>query len=72
MKKIIVLMACLMPLTLWAQNQTASSDRDQSVYLELGGASTVVGINYDARFSEFSRWDGVPASLGDIVKALTS
>lgn len=55
-KNILALMACLLPLTLWAQNQTVSAERQQSIYLELGGASTIVGINYDSRFSEFSHW----------------
>ena len=39
--------------TAYAQNDTI---RSRSVFLEFGGGSNGVGINYDARFKEDSKW----------------
>ena len=39
------------------------SERTKSVYLELGGASNGIGVNYDARFKEGSPW-GYRVGLG--------
>lgn len=36
----------------------ALSQRQQGFYLELGGASTSVGLHYDTRFNEKTRWGG--------------
>lgn len=65
MKKIhlFMLLALCLPLSVMAKDADSTRVKDRSVYLELLGASTMVGINYDARFNDHTRW-GWRAGLG--------
>lgn len=50
-------------VSIGAKAQQASETTNRSVYLELLGASNIVGVNYDARFKPNSPW-GYRIGLG--------
>lgn len=58
MKKMFCLIALLVSISGSAQQsgQTAENNKNQAVYMELLGASTMVGVNYDARFNHQTHW----------------
>lgn len=61
--QLLLLFAAFLPLAAMAQDDGDKKIKDQDVYLELLGASTMVGVNYDARFNDHTRW-GWRAGLG--------
>lgn len=63
MKKIFVIITLVAMMIQNAQAQQTSEHPNRSVYLELLGASNMVGINYDARFKPNSPW-GYRIGLG--------
>lgn len=50
------LVALCLPLTMAAQNTAGDNARQHDVYLELLGGSTLVGVSYDSRFNNHTRW----------------
>lgn len=62
-KNLFLITALCLPLTLLAQTTDDDNAKDHSVYLEIGGASPIVGANYEQRFGKNSHW-GVRAGLG--------
>lgn len=49
--KYLFLSLVILPTCLYAQ-------REQGIFVELLGASTTVGVHYDTRFNEHTRWGG--------------
>lgn len=45
-------------LLLLVGSNTVYAQREQGVFLELFGASTTLGVHYDTRFNEYTRWGG--------------
>lgn len=58
MKKLLSLIALVAPMACGAQQsgQTVENSKPRAVYMELLGASTMVGVNYDARFNRHTHW----------------
>lgn len=57
MKTILISLFILcLPLAAGAQESHEKQARNRAVYLEIGGGSPMVGINYDARFNDHTRW----------------
>lgn len=60
MKKKAILLAVLVisiPLNAFAQEKKSQKEkRDRNIYVELLGASNLVGISYDARIKKTSNW----------------
>ena len=48
----------LATLAMLIVSATAFAEREQSFFIELFGASTSLGIHYDSRFSDNTRWGG--------------
>ena len=48
----------LATLAMLIVSATAFAEREQSFFMELFGASTSLGIHYDSRFSDYTRWGG--------------
>lgn len=48
----------LATLAMLIVSATALAEREQSFFMELFGASTSLGIHYDSRFSDNTRWGG--------------
>ena len=65
MKKTYILIIATLMISILATAQSGSDSmvsRAQGVFLEVGGASLVIGINYDTRFS--NRRNGLGMRLG--------
>lgn len=62
-RQLLFLFAAFLPLAAVAQDDGEKNIKDHDVYLELLGASTMIGVNYDARFNDHTRW-GWRAGLG--------
>lgn len=56
MKKALILLMFILPVAALAQQKDENDTKTHAVYLEIGGGSTEVGVNYDQRFSKDSRW----------------
>ncbi len=61
MKKLLIIFALVVPMAVSAQqsdqsDQTDKNPKPHAVYLELLGASTMVGVSYDARFNSHTHW----------------
>ena len=55
MRKAILIITLMAGLVTTAAAQD-TKNKDHSIYMEIGGASNFVGINYDARFKKDSPW----------------
>lgn len=56
MKRALIVSLCLcMVLTNSAQEKN-ETDTHNNIYIELVGGSSLVGVNYDARFNDHTRW----------------
>ena len=62
MRQLNVFIILLFAATL-TTNAQQTSDTQKSVYLEMFGASNLVGVNYDSRFKADSPW-GYRVGLG--------
>ncbi len=58
MKKLLTLSIALSLATnmMAAEPNSDGLEKDKAVYLELLGASNMVGINYDQRFNDHTKW----------------
>ncbi len=53
---LFLLIACCLFVPARTQETNEGSEKDRNVYLEILGGSSLVGINYDARFHDHTRW----------------
>ena len=70
MKKLLTLSIALSLATnmMAAEPNSDGLEKDKAVYLELLGASNMVGINYDQRFNDHTKWGwraGVSFAFGN-------
>ena len=56
MKKALILLMFILPVAAMAQQGNENDTKTHAFYLEIGGGSTEVGVNYDQRFSKDSHW----------------
>ena len=66
MKKLLIFTLFFGLQTAAMAQETTGLDKDKAVYLELLGASNLVGINYDARFNDHTRF-GWRAGLSSVM-----